>query len=336
MKNILFASEIIFITSLGATVSAFTNTEKEQKLSLIKQIKNRGETVYAIVPKIIEPFFDVAAQGCIDTAKTLGVHCIYYGSFEENMRNQVKDILSLIDAGVDGIAVSGIRKGYIADTIGDKLNKWAKPVVSYDSPLSSEISQAYIGTNNYLLGKTLGREIRKLRPHGGGYCIQTERPDSPNHIDRLRGIIDGMTNEGTDSDVWQQLRGCPLTHMGDRQRATKQMIRMIKTYKVEMFISTGGGPQFLPGLYRKTMESYKERIKTGKLLIANIDTISDQLQYLKEGISTVNVGQRPYEMGKWAVRLLELIKDGEISPIVINTGITICNKNNYYSCVKNK
>jgi ribose transport system substrate-binding protein len=336
VKATILVLLVVLLSGAYRTAFAFTEVEKEQKLSLIKQIKSKGATVYAIVPKNIEPFFNVAGQGCVDTAKELGVHCIYYGSPVENMRDQVTDILSLINAGIDGIAISGIRKGYIVDTIGDKLRDWGKPIISFDSPLGSEISMAYVGSDNYLLGRTLGAEIRRLKPQGGEYCVQTERADSPNHIDRLRGIIDGVTEDGKDADKWKQVPGCPLTHMGDTDRATKQMIRMISTYKVEMFLGTGGGSQFSPALYRKAIAPYKEKIKTGKLLIANIDTISPQLQYLKEGISTVNVGQRPYQMGKWVVKILELISDGEIHPAMVITGMTKCTKENWDTCAEVK
>jgi hypothetical protein len=41
------------------------------------------------------------------------------------------------------------------------------------------------------------------------------------------------------------------------------------------------------------VEPFKNDLKTGKLMIANMDTIPAQVEYLKEGIGTVNVGQRP-------------------------------------------
>lgn len=326
---------ILFVNSGITETLAFTEAEKAEKLALIKRIKSKGEIVYAIIPKNSrELFFDEAAKGCIETAKKLGVHCVYYGSSEENMRLQEKDILSLISAGIDGIAVAAIKKGWIADRIGEKLNKWGKPIIAFDSPLSSEISQAYIGTDNYLLGKALGVEIKKLRPNGGTFCIQAERPDSPNHNDRLKGIMDGMTRDGQDQEKWKNTLGCPIQTFGNYERATKQMVKMIGNYGVEIFISTGGGSQFLPEQYRKAIEPFKNNIKTGKLIFANIDTIPAQIEYLKEGISTVNVGQRPYEMGKWSVTILKMITDGETPPLVIYTGITKCTQKTADTCTK--
>jgi ribose transport system substrate-binding protein len=180
----------------------------------------------------------------------------------------------------------------------------------------------------------LGAEIRKLRPNGGTFCIQTERPDSPNHVDRLKGIMDGMTADGQDQKKWNNTYGCPMYSYGDDERATRQVARMFGKAGVGIFISTGGGPQFIPEQYRKLIEPFKDDIKTGKLIFANIDTIPAQIEYLKEGISTVNVGQRPYEMGKWSMKILKMLTDGEIPPLIIYTGVTICTQKNADTCTK--
>lgn len=332
MKFIL----ILLVLSFSFTskeIFAFTEEEKAEKLSLIKQIKSRGETVFAIIPKSVSgPFFISAAKGCADAAKKIGVHCIHFGSSETNMRIQVEDVLSLISTGVDGIAISGIKKGWIANRIGEKLKDWGKPIVAFDSPISSEVAQVYIGTDNYLLGKALGVEIRKIKPNGGSYCIQTERPDSPNHSGRIKGIMDGMTDNGKDKENWPNVFGCPLEHYGDYERAAKQMVRTIGKFNVDIFISTGGGSQFLPALYRKSIKPFKDDIETGKLIFANVDTLPTQLEYLKEGISTINVGQRPYEMGEWSVKVLNMLIEGEVVPSVINTGLTYCTQRTVGTC----
>jgi ribose transport system substrate-binding protein len=326
---------MVFVFSPVTETLAFTEEEKSQKLALIKQLKSKGETVYALVPKNVdETFMDEAGRGCVETAKKLGLHCIYYGSREVNMFLQETDILSLISAGIDGIAIAGIKKGWLVERIGDKLTKWGKPIIAFDSPLGTEIAQTYIGTDNYLLGKTLGLEVRKLRPNGGTYCIQSERPDSSNHGDRIKGIVDGVAGDGQDQQKWNNTEGCPLYHYGDDERATQQMARLLGTPGLDIIFVTGGGSQFLPEQYRKLVEPFKNDLKTGKLIYANIDTMPVQLEYLKEGIATVNVGQRPYEMGKWSVKIFKMITDEEIPPAIIYTGMTICTQKNADTCTQ--
>lgn len=317
---------ITLLLSLPSHVSqAHNEQEKQQKLALIKQLKDTGKTVYAMIPKSTnDPFFSYAAKGCQKEAERLGVHCIYYGSDNENPRLQEKDLLALINAGVDGIAISAIVDGWLTDRQRDNLRRWGKPIVAFDSPLSNELSAAYIGTNNYLLGKQLGTELRQLKPSGGTYCLHSERPDSPNHQDRMRGIIDGLTDGGNEEGKWLSGFSCPLYHYGDFYAAVNQMIRVIKNFDVDTFISTGGGSQFLPEKYRQGLAPYKNAILEGQLTIASIDTLPVQLEYLHEGLSSLNVGQRPAEMGKWSLHILDLLTNGHHAPLIINTGLTVC------------
>jgi ribose transport system substrate-binding protein len=326
---------LFFVFSAVAQTFAFTEEEKLEKLALVKQLKSKGETVYAIVPKNVhEPFMDETGRGCVETAKKMGLHCIYYGSREENMFLQESDILALIEAGIDGIAISGIKQGWLSERNGEKFKRWGKPIVAYDSPLSREIAQAYIGTDNYLMGRTLGTEVRKLKPDGGTFCMISERPDSPNHTDRLKGIMDAITRDGQDQDKWKNTDGCPMYNYGSIERSAQQVARLLETHYFDVILVTGGGPQFIPAKYRKMMEPFKNDIKTGKLIFANIDTIPTQVEYLKEGIATVNVGQRPYEMGKWSARILKMITDGEIPPAVVSTAMTICTRQNADTCTQ--
>ena len=333
--NTLIISFIFLFTFSSSELFAFSQEVKQEKIALIKELKRKGEIVYAIIPKnSAEPFYQPVAKGCKDRAKELGVNCIYYGSSPANMRLQVNDILDLIDAGVDGISVAAVRKDYINSVIKKEIKEWAKAFISFDSPLNSDISMSYIGTNNYLLGKSLGEEIRKLKPNGGNYCIQTERHDSPNHNDRVHGIVDGLTNSGLDSSKWKVVPRCPQKTMGDFEVSLKQMEVVLKFYEVDVFASTGGGPQFLPEQYREVIAPFKDKIESGELIFANIDTMPFQLEYLKEGISTVNVGQRPYDMGKMSIETLIKLSNGEKVPEIIYTGLTYCTKDTADTCTK--
>jgi len=64
---------ILLVSSLAIIfcqpVLALSVQEKINTLAMIKQLKNNGETVYAMIPKNIdEPFFQTAGQACADTA----------------------------------------------------------------------------------------------------------------------------------------------------------------------------------------------------------------------------------------------------------------------------
>ncbi len=49
-------------------------------------------------------------------------------------------------------------------------------------------------------------------------------------------------------------------------------------------------------------------------MVAVADTLAMQIEELKLGLATGNVGQRPFEMGYKAMMFLQQIKDGKGSP----------------------
>lgn len=87
-------------------VYSFTEDQKDEKLKEIRQLKSVVERVFTLLPKLTdEPFFDLVASGCAESAKQHEAHCIYYGSSEKSVHVQTQDINDLVNAGIDGLAV---------------------------------------------------------------------------------------------------------------------------------------------------------------------------------------------------------------------------------------
>ena len=68
-------------------------------------------------------------------------------------------------------------------------------------------------------------------------------------------------------------------------------------------MSVAGFAQFNPR-YIDQMALFKNKIKSDKAVIVSADTESLQLKALKKGLSTVNVGQKPFEMGQKGAQYL--------------------------------
>lgn len=329
-----FAALLFLFITICSDVLAFSEEEKKTKLADIKNLKTSGSYVYALLPKLTdEPFFKKVAEGCADAAKKHGATCIYYGSPVKSVRLQTKDITDLINAGVDGLALSGIRDGLLEQSTKEKIELWELPIVAFDSPINEPVAKVYVGTDNYKMGYSLGKEVRKLRPEGGRYCVQFARADSPNHLQRLNGIIDGLTDNRQD-ELWSTVFGCPLDFAEDYDRAIRQIVRILKTSKPDVLFSTGSGVQLSETAYRKAMTPYKMKIKSGELIVASIDTLPAQIAFLKEGLSTINIGQRPFEMGtKTFEALWALENDKPVAP-TIHTGFNLCVSETVNSCLE--
>ena len=75
--------------------------------------------------------------------------------------------------------------------------------------------------------------------------------------------------------------------------------------ELDAFVPTGGFGDFLPDAYKNSMTKYKDRIASGKIAIAVADTLPMQIDELKAGLATGNVGQRPFDMGYKVMYMLK-------------------------------
>src|ERR1700760_3743054 len=121
----------------------------------------QAKYVFALVPKNMNnPFFDQARDGCKQAEKELGgaIECLYIGPGEHGGgEEQVQVVNDLIARKVDGIAVSPSN----APAMGRALiaaQQAGIPVLTWDSDLlerDHKLRIAYVGTNNYEIGKNL-------------------------------------------------------------------------------------------------------------------------------------------------------------------------------------
>jgi ribose transport system substrate-binding protein len=82
------------------------------------------------------------------------------------------------------------------------------------------------------------------------------------------------------------------------------------------------------------MSKFKDRIASGKIAIPVADTLPLQLDLLKEGLATGNVGQRPFDMGYKVMFALKDMKEGKPAPTdPTYTGLDVCTPKNVATCV---
>ena len=102
---------------------------------------------------------------------------------------------------------------------------------------------------------------------------------------------------------------------------------------LDAFVPTGGFPQFVPAAFRQVAESNVDRIKSLGLALVVADTLPMQMDFLREGLSHGQVGQRPYEMGYRAMFILKDIVDGKQVDDPIYTGLDVCTPENIDNCL---
>src|SRR6185369_13623307 len=180
---------------------------------------------------------------------------------------------------------------------------------------------AFIGTHNYDIGVNLAKIAQQMKPKGGKICLQTGGASAANHNERLQGIRDTLGGRsGTEppgdplkgENGWTEVAGCPLITNDDSATAVQQLQDILGKYgDLDVYITTGAFTQWSDNAFRQAMDPYKDKLKSGALVFVSADTLSMQMQQLKDGLSDGQVGQRPFDMGRLAMyRLLDL-KNGK-------------------------
>jgi ribose transport system substrate-binding protein len=305
---------------------------------------------FALVPKNTNnPFFDQALAGCKKAEKELAgaVKCLYIGPGEHGGGDEQAQIVAdLITKKVDGIAVSAANAPAIANALKDAAGNKI-PVLTWDSdllPQDKGLRAAYVGTHNYDIGVNIGKLVQQIKPKGGTICIQSGGAAAANHNERMQGIRDTLAGAKsaespgprlTGQNGWKEPDGCPLYTNDDFAVANQQLEDILNKYPdLDAFTPTGGFPQFLPDAYAKTAEKYKDKIASGALALVVADTLPVQIDLLKKGLASGNVGQRPFDMGYKAMYFLKDIRDGKASPAdPTYTGLDVCTPKTADTCI---
>lgn len=131
---------------------------------------------------------------------------------------------------------------------------------------------------------------------------------------------------------------CPLYSLENRKQALSHLVHALKFSNKSplplTMIITGAWPQEDEKKYIKAIENLKDNHGLGSFDIFSIDTLAPQMNLIKKGYSTGNVGQRPIEMGRNGIDLfLKILENKEIKEINY-TGFTSCIIENYSSCLE--
>ncbi len=307
---------------------------------------------FALVPKNTNnPFFDAARDGCKKAEAELkgAIKCLYIGPDEHGGgEEEVQVVADLIAKHVDGIAVSPANAAAMGHELAE-AKKAGIPVLTFDADLLPKDQGeriAFVGTHNYEIGTNLAKMVMAKKPNGGTICIQSGGAAAANHNERMQGIRDELSGTKsaeapgiklTGQNGWKEVDGCPLYTNDDFTVAVQQMEDILGKYpNLDAFVPTGGFPEFVEQAYKSVAGKYKSKIANGTLVVAVADTLGMQIDELKLGLATGNVGQRPFEMGYKAMYFLKDIKDGKPGPHdPTYTGLDVCTPQNVDHCLGN-
>jgi ribose transport system substrate-binding protein len=293
-----------------------------------------------------DSFYEQSFKGCLNFAsKVNNLKCIYDGADDyQDVRTQSLVISELAEQSVDAFLVSTTDSEYLVTHALKNLKKKNIPVITFDSDLLPKHQQyrlAYIGTNNFDFGVALGELAKKYKTdEKQSICLQSGHQTTPNLNARLAGVRHALSGQSKNrlsgESGWVEHPRCPLYTMGKRHASLEQVERFSSLKNPPIFLAVAGFAQFNPE-YIKTMKAAQSKIADGNFVIISADTEQIQLDALKHGLSTVNLGQKPFEMGRKSAELMYNYLMQGVKPELDKYYLDyhLCDKSNFETCTVN-
>jgi len=182
----------------------------------------------AIVPKNLgnADFFGLAFEGCQFAARQeLGgtVNCWFNGTWDADVEGTIEIIDELIeDDNCSAIVISVLDPLAYVPVINKGIAR-GKPVFTFDSDSPDSQRLAYIGTDNYFMGRGLGKLLQDMRPEGGRFGMVSGFGD--NLVERVRGVREVL--EGT---AWREVGTEPKNGHEDIDISLQMMWELVEQY----------------------------------------------------------------------------------------------------------
>ena len=118
---------------------------------------------------------------------------LIYKQAEANTQRQIEQVEELLDQKVDLLVVSPNEAQPLTPVVEQAFKK-GTPVIIIDRKIASPLYTAYVGGDNYELGKQAGEYANHIL-HGKGNVLEfTLLPGSSNAAERHQGFIDAIKN----------------------------------------------------------------------------------------------------------------------------------------------
>jgi ribose transport system substrate-binding protein len=152
---------------------------------------------------------------------------------------------------------------------------------------------AYLGTDNIIGGRELGRAAAAIQPGGAKYAFFVGDLGVANAVERMSGFVEGV---GSDAQFKELSR---LSDGGDRTKARKN---------VEDLLNQQTDCDMLVGIWAyntpQIVNVVKDRGIREKTSVICFDAAQDSIAGMGEGAVDVMVVQNPYQMGFEGVKLM--------------------------------
>lgn len=286
-----------------------------------QQSGEQGPIKVAFVTNNPETFWNIAEKGCEKGAKDYDVKVIFQKPDVGDASKQTDILNDMVNQGVKALAVSVInpkgQKAHLKE-IAAKI-----PVITQDNDAPNTGRKAYIGTNNYLAGRSVGKLIKEAMPDGGVIAVFVGQTEPLNARQRRQGMLDELAGKperremddaeyGADGEKYGKYR-LHRTYTDQpigSQKATENAADALTTLSGEKNLCFVGLWAYNPPAI---LSAVKDKGKLGQVKIVGFDENDATLQGIIDGHIYGTVVQNPFEFGYQSVRIMAALARGDQS-----------------------
>ncbi|MCA9192497.1 MAG: substrate-binding domain-containing protein [Planctomycetales bacterium] len=255
-----------------------------------------------------DPFWDAMRSGMEKAAEDFGldknnlkVEMDKNDGTSKGQIDKLKQYAGQTDIAAVAISVTDADNNALARAMKDLAETGVK-VITIDSDVNREKYRdsriAYLGTDNVIGGRELGKAARGLRPDGGIYATFYGLAAAANVIERTSGFAEGAGDTFTKADS-----------LSDNMDLTKALANVRNSLENNPNINT------LVGIWaynaHAIAEAVKEKGVREKTTVVVFDAAPKAIQHMNDGNIDAMIVQNPYQMGYLGTKLMQALHTGD-------------------------
>jgi ribose transport system substrate-binding protein len=286
------------------------------------------EKYYVIATNIKVPYWEAAGAGMMRAATQMHVQAEFLGPATYDPKAQQAEFQKVVAKKPTGILISPADPELMKPDIDGAIAQGI-PVITIDSDAPSSKRLLFIGTDNYRAGEIGGQVLAKSL-HGKGNVVLLSMPEQANLKDRLRGYQDALAAHPQIKIVEVlDIRGSSGTAFDKTMEIMEK-----RAAKVDGFAC-------LEAVACPEVAEVLDRKKADKVVVAmDVDPLT--LQWIQKGRITATIGQKPFTMAYFGLKMLDDLHHHKITPLdanwakdpfspiptLVDTGATLIDKSN--------
>ena len=299
-----------------------------------------AERYVFVASNINLPYWQEAKAGFQDAARTLGVKAEFTGPTTYSPDEALKALQDAVATHPTGILVSPARALLFRHAI-DSAIQAGIPLICMDSDSPESRRILFIGTDNYRAGVESSKRLANLL-HGRGRVVLITILAQLNLNERLRGVQETLKQYPEIEIAEHALEVVAAETAPRRDRAAvsgeaeSQVGALLKSQEEIdgiLCLEASGGSG--------AAEALQQFNRAGKVPIVAMDKNPQTLDWIKKGVISATIAQKPYTMSYYGLRFLDDLhhnlvhefKDWKTAPIsplptLVDTGTGVVDKHN--------